>query len=228
MFEINNGTSKIDGQKGIYDNQNITNPSVKYGRNAVSNYYSYIEKPIIDTLSSQPAPILDFNISPEAQDKNAEKLENFVKENDNYLKSLPPLEYEYRYMPNIHKRGEVDTSALMGAAYEELGARKQVSVNEVNNTISSSKDYTADALDLNKDGSIDIGEYGTTLLAADMLSKSETPDISNIDGTINQDGHKRVYEYAKKSNAEAAAKLYSNIYNQYNLGSAAINFNPEV
>ena len=35
MFEVNNGVAKIDGIKGKYNEENVTNPSVRYGRNSV-------------------------------------------------------------------------------------------------------------------------------------------------------------------------------------------------
>ena len=46
MFEVNNGIANINGKQGKYDNK-VTDPSVKYGRNAVENYYTYLEKPIV-------------------------------------------------------------------------------------------------------------------------------------------------------------------------------------
>ena len=226
MFEVNNDVTKIDGTRGKYDN-NVTNPSVRYGKNAVNNYYSYLEQPLVADKQT-PAPILDFSPNPEAADKNIEKLDKFVKENDEYLNALPPLEFEYRYMPNVHKKGEVDNTSVLAAAYEELGRRKEVSVEDVNRAFAVNKDYSANPIDLNKDGKIDAAEYGTTILAADMFSKSDTPDTSNIDGTINAKGLNKILEYTHKSNAEAAASLYTNLYNQYNLGETLKNFNPEV
>lgn len=227
MFEVNNGVAKIDGSQGNYDNKNITNPSVKYGRNAVDNYYSYLEQPIVTEMlnpTASTAPILDFSGTPQAAEDNIKKLEKFTNSNDAYLNALPPLEYEYRYMPNIHKTGEVDKDALMGAAYEELGRRKEVSVKDINDNMAIDTNYTAEPIDINKDGKIDIGEYGSTILAADMFSKSDTPLTGNVDGTITNRGHQKVYEYTSKNNAQAAANLYKSIYNQYNLGEAAEKF----
>ena len=223
MYEVNNGIAKIDGSKGKYDNK-ITNPSVKYGRNAVENYFSYLEKPIIED-SITPAPILDFGMSPEAADNNAAKLNEFLKENDEYLKALPPLEFEYRYMPQMQK-GEIDKQAVLGAAYEELGQVKELSVKDLDNKFAPDDTFTSAALDINKDGKIDIAEYSSSIIAADMLSKSSKPDMKNIDGTINRNGFNALLKYTQKSNAEAAAKLYSNIYNTYNLGEAKKDFNP--
>ena len=219
MFEVNNGIAKIDGLKGKYDDKTVTNPSVRYGRNSVQNFYSYLEQPIIKDNNATP-PILDFGVVKDNTDKNIEKMESYTKANDIYLESLPPLEYEYRYMPNIHKRNEVDKDALLGAAYEELGGRKEVSVEDLDNSFALNGNFSTSPMDINKDGKIDIGEYGSSILASDMLSN----DQGYIDGTINKKGHNAVQELTKKANAEAAANLYSSLYNQYNIGDAVKNF----
>ena len=89
MFQVN-------GANGIYDNK-IADSSVKYGRNAVENHIQHLEKPLIEALTnSNTAPILDFAPDAEALDYNIEVLEEFTENNDKYLASLPPLEYEYR------------------------------------------------------------------------------------------------------------------------------------
>ena len=223
-FEVSGNIAKIDGKQGKYDNK-VTNPSVRYGRNAVENYYTYLEQPIIaDTMN--PAPILDFGLDPNAPEKNADKIDKFLKENDEYLKALPPLEFEYRYMPQMPK-GQVDKQAVLGAAYEEMGEEKELSVNELDSRFAPDKTFTSKALDINNDGKVDIAEYGSSILAADMLSKSETPDTANIDGTINKNGFNAVLAYTQKSKAAAAAALYSKIYNTYNLGEAQKEFKPE-
>ena len=189
VFEVSGNVAKIDGSKGKYDNK-VTNPSVRYGRNAVENYYTYLEQPLIaDTMNT--APILDFGLSPDAPQKNADKLEKFLKENDEYLSALPP---------------ELDV--------KELDAR-----------FAPDKSFTSEALDVNKDGKIDIAEYSSSILAADMLSKADVPNPANIDVTINKKGFDAVLAYTQKSKAAAAAKLYSNIYNTYNLGEAQKEFN---
>ncbi len=221
MFEVNNGIANINGAHGKYDGK-VADANVRYGRNAVENYYTYLENPII-TDKMTTAPILDFGINPDAADKNADKLNNFLKENDEYLKALPPLQYEYRYMP----QGPVNTKAVLGAAYEEMGGKKELSIEELDSRFAPDSSFTSKALDLNNDGKIDIAEYGSSILAADMLSKSEVPDIKNIDGTINNNGFNAILAYTQKSNAAAATKLYSNIYNTYNLGDAQKNFKTE-
>lgn len=220
MFEVNNGVTKIDGTRGKYTEEKVTNPSIRYGRNSVQNFYSYLEQPLIKDNHATP-PILDFGTNPEVQDKNIELMEKYTKENDAYLNALPPLEYEYRYMPNIHKAGDIDKDALLGTAYEELGARKDVEVKELDQAFALNSDYSTKPMDLNNDGKIDIGEYGSSILAADIVSNN-----GEIKGTINKNGHNALQELNKKSNAEAATQLYSSIYNQFNLADATKKFNP--
>lgn len=217
MFEVSKNVVKVDGTNGKYNDKTVTNPSERYGRNAVENYYTYLEKPLVED-NMNPAPILDFGLNPNAAEENINKIEEFKKENDRYLNALPPLEFEYRYMPNIQK-GKIDKAALLGAAYEEMGKRESISVNDMNRELAPDTSFTFEPLDINKDGKIDNSEYSTSILAADMLSKSETPDANNIDGTINSKGMNAVLAYTKKSNAAAAAALYSNIYNKFNLGN---------
>ena len=221
MLEVNKGVAKIDGTRGKYDDKPVTNPSVRYGRNSVQNFYSYLEQPLIKDNHAIP-PILDFGTSPEATEKNIEKMDKYLKENDVYLNSLPPLEYEYRYMPNIHKPNEVDKDALLGAAYEELGGRKEVNAKDLEESFAVNDNLSSNPLDINKDGKIDIGEYASSILAADIMSNN-----GSINGTINSSGHNAVRELTKKANATAATQLYTSLYNKYNLGEAAKNFNPQ-
>ena len=203
---------EINGANGYYDGK-VTDDSERYGKNAVANHREFVTNPLKTAMSGE-APMLNFSPTEEAQQENIEKLESFVKENDAYLESLPPLQYEYRYMPNI-VNGQIDKKALFSAAKEEMGSDK-ISVKTFDENYLPNKDYTSKALDINNDGNIDVPEYSASILAADMLSKEE-PDVKNIDGSINSKGMTAVMEYAHKSNAEAAAKLYSQIHSTYNL-----------
>ena len=203
----------INGANGRYDTKEA-DTSVRYGRNAVDNYLKYMESPIAND-KGETAPILDFVPTVEADQKNIQKLEKYVNDNDAYMKSLPPLEYEYRYMPNL-VNGQINKKALFGAAMEEMGS-PVMPVKEFEDKFLISDDMTAKPIDINHDGKIDVPEYSTTILAADMMSKPN-PDIRNIDGTINSKGFNAVLAYSQKSRAEAAAKLYSNIYTTHKLG----------
>ena len=120
-------------------------------------------------------------------------------------------------MPNV-QNGQIDKKALLGAAFEEMEKRKEISIDELDWKYAPNNEYTFAGMDINGDKKVDNPEYATSILAADMLGKSDIPDTNNIDGTINATGLNAVMEYAKKSNIDAAKALYSNIYNKYNLG----------
>ena len=221
MFELNNGVAKIDGTRGKYREDTVKNSSVRYGRNSVQNFYEYMEQPIIKDNNATP-PILDFGLSPDAAEKNIQQMEKYTKENDEYLKALPPLEYEYRYMPNINKADGIDKNALFGAAYEEMGERKEISIKELDKAVGLDGNSSAELMDIDKNGKIDIGEYSTSILAADMFSN----DAGKIDGVITNKGHNAVQELMKKSNSEAAAMLYKGLYDGFKLESSK-EFKPE-
>lgn len=209
-------TFQINGSNGRYDGK-ITDESIKYGRNAVDNHIKAMEAPIANENFAVP-PVFDFSPTAEADNRNIKALEEYIEKNDEYLNSLPPLQYEYRYIPNF-VNGKLDKKAVLGAAFEEMGQNKELSVKEFEKRYLINDSQTAEPLDINKDGKIDIAEYGSNIIAADILSKGTT-DPMKANGIINAQGMNAVLEYSKKSNAAAAAKLYANIYNTHKLSSA--------
>lgn len=209
-------TFQVNGSNGRYDNK-VADESIKYGRNAVDNHINHMQAPMTNDNFAIP-PVFDFSPSTKAGEDNLKALEKYIDQNDAYLNSLPPLEYEYRYIPNFTK-GNLDKKAVLGAAYEEMGGNKELSVEEFEERYLIDDSQTAEPMDINKDGKIDVAEYGANIIAADVLSKGTT-DPMKADGVINAQGMNAVLEYSKKSNAIAAAKLYANIYNAHNLGSA--------
>ena len=214
-------TFEVNGAAGKYD-RIVSDNSVKYGRNAVENNLQYMESPLVNDRIN-PAPILDYSLSQMADVNNEKALNNFINKNDAYLASLPPIDFEYRYMPNIGK-GKVDGKAVIGAAYEEMGT-KELPVKEFENHYMIDESMTAEPIDINKDGKIDIAEYGSTIVAADALSKP-SKSLDDVDGTINANGLNALLAYTKKSNAEAASKLYADVYNRYELGKNLNTFTP--
>lgn len=212
-------TFQINGANGFYDNK-VQDDSVRYGRNATANFINYLEKPILVENYATP-PVLDFFPTEESVENNIEEMTQFAEQNDAYLNSLPPLEFEYRYMPEL-EAGQVDKKAVLGAAYEEMLV-KELPVEEFETRFLVDEDMSAEALDINKDGKIDIAEYATNILATDVLSKG-TEDITKIDGTINSTGMNAILAYTKKANAAAATKLYSELYNTHKLGEALSSF----
>ena len=204
---------EINGVNGRYDGI-VANNSVRYGRNAVENNIKYMETPLANDRPN-PAPILNFYPTVEADIHNAQRLNRFMDKNDAYLKSLPPTDFKYRYMPESES-GKVDSYAVLGAAFEEMGT-KELTVKEFENRYLPDDSMTAEPIDINKDGKIDISEYGATIVAADILSK-DVLNIKNVDGTINAQGLNNILECTKKINSLAAEKLYADVYNVYNLG----------
>lgn len=209
-------TFQVNGSNGKYDGK-IADESVKYGRNAVDNHVKHMQAPIVNDNFSVP-PVFDFSPTSKSSDSNLKAMEEFANANDAYLDSLPPLQYEYRYIPNFTK-GNLDKKAVLGAAYEEMGGVKELPVKEFENRYLLDESQTAEPLDINKDGKIDIAEYGANIVATDILSKGAT-DPMKADGVINAKGMNAILEYSKKSNAAAAANLYANVYNTHKLGSA--------
>lgn len=202
---------QINGSNGKYDNI-IKNESEKYGKNSVDNYMQYMSSPIENDNNVQP-PVLNFSADENATEQNIANMEKYLDENDKYLNSLPPLEFEYRYLPNSEK---FDKEAVKAAAYEEMQA-ESIPVEEFEQRFLVSDDMTAKPIDINNDGNIDTSEYATSIIASDILSK-DTNDITKVDGTVNAKGMNAILAYSQKSNADAAAKLYADIYKAYNLG----------
>lgn len=156
----------------------------------------------------------------------------------NYTKDLeksdnmPPLAFEYRYVPD----GKYSTLALMGNAYEELGKKTEVSVEELNKKFAdtnkeigqkSGVELCADALDLNNDGKVDLAEYATSTMATDMLDSLDEktmPTVNNIDGVITNKGENAALKLYTKNNIQPAKQIFTNLYNTFNLNNAMNEF----
>ena len=133
---------------------------------------------------------------------------------------LPPLKFEYRYIPT----GKYSTQALMGNAYEELGKKTEVSVKELNEKLQS-PELTAEALDLNNDGKVDIAEYATSTMATDMLDTDQTKcDVKNLDGKITNKGEDATMHLYTKQNVQNAKALFTEIHNHFDLDKAMNEF----
>lgn len=209
-------TYNINGINGNY-NSTKYNQSIKYGLNSANNYKNEMLAPVINIDNNVP-PIFKFSNDPAVIDDNLAKMKAYADKNDEYLNSLPPLEFEYRYAP-LNSSGLIDKKAALAAALEEMDGNKELSVDEFEyRYLIDENQQTAKPLDVNNDGKIDIAEYASNMIASDILSKGTT-DPLKADGVINNKGIETILTYTKKSNADAAAKLYSNIYNTHNLGS---------
>jgi hypothetical protein len=188
VYSVQNNVAMINGSAGVYDGK-INNPSVKYGRNAVSNHFSYLND-----------------------------LPKFTET------GMPPLDFEYKYMPD----NKLDKMVLLGAAFEEMGKKVSVSVQEMTEKLKQGFDalgISANALDINKDGKIDNAEYAATILVSDMSSENPNElDAENINGVINKTGLYIIGAYANEKNEANASANLSAIHNAFNLDQAQREF----
>lgn len=182
----------ITGQNGYYDSK-IEDKNVRYGRNAIHNT----------------------QLSQEAFQANFANLDTEVE---------IPIDYKYTYSPN----GKINVQALLGTAYEELGA-KSVPVADLTKTVKATltrpdlkEKATAESLDLNEDGNVDVAEYATSLLTADMLSSN--PDYSSLSpkdatGEISRTGTQRTLPFFSKDTLKVSQNFFKSIYRHWNLGA---------
>lgn len=230
VYSVQNNTAYINGNNGIYDNK-IADNSVRYGRNAASNHFSYLDalkgKPSENSASSDLSKNSTNLLNQHKTEANAEKV---INESDEYISSMPPLDFEYRYMPEGANSKNIDKMALLGSAFEEMGKKISMPVQELTDKLKLAfKETDARVLDINRDGQIDTAEYSTSILASDMLSKNpEQLDAQNITGVVNKTGLNTVMAYANEKNQAIANKSLTDIYNAYNLGEAqnAFSSNP--
>lgn len=146
-----------------------------------------------------------------------------------FVDNTPGARFNMKYAQN--ESGKPDTMAVLGAAYEELDKRTSVSVDELTNTLRkgiSDKNkhaFSADSLDINNDGKIDIGEYGASLIVEDMLSTNPNElNIKNITGEINTEGQNRLLSFAAIHNYEQALNTYKAIHSDFKLDEAKDEF----
>lgn len=213
------GVEKISGAQGPYDSK-VQNPSVKYGRNAVANYYKYI-----GSYGQLTKDMLDFsNAKSMTDDEFTKKLEVA----NNAVDGKVNLKFDLQYLPE----GSVDYKALnkmalLGASYEELGKKVSVTVQELTQKLQQAfgEKFSANFLDLNKDNNIDIGEYSTSILMADMLSQDQSAlKAANVTGHITNDGENASLAYAADKNYDAASQDAKAIYEAFKLAEAQQEF----
>ena len=141
----------------------------------------------------------------------------------------PPLEFEYRYMPSK----KLDKIALMGTAYEELGRKLSVKTNSLTKKLNEyagdnqeTGKLSAEAIDINKDGYVDISEYATSTLTEDILSSAKGFNINpkEVDGLINNTGANKAFALNLEKHEKIASEIYTNLYNEFNLKDAMNEF----
>ena len=135
-----------------------------------------------------------------------------------------PLEFEYRYMPD----GKFNKFALLGSAYEEFGQRTKVKTEEMNRELEACGmgNYIANALDINQDGYIDVGEYATGTLAQDILSSTDGFDITpdKVDGVITNKGEQKAFALNNRNVEAQAREVFAKLHQDFGLAQAQEEF----
>ena len=219
MYQTIGTWAYIDGTKGKYSKK-IADPSVRYGRNAINNLKGYYKD-----LHQKPVEFPDMknftSLSEEEQNKRLKQLDKATKS----LK-VTPMHYQCQYMPADY----IDKLALMGAAYEKMGKKTCISVQEMMKNLQKeiplgtdypSLRFNVHSMDVNKDGAIDLSECATGILIADSLDedgKTITPD--NIDGTISDDGRNAFLFFHINSDIRSTVQAYRAIHNSMELDEA--------
>lgn len=148
---------------------------------------------------------------------------SYIADLGDYTRKIP-LNFEYRYMPN----GKFNKMALLGSAYEELGKRTYVKTEDLNNQLAKSgmSDYSANALDLDNNGYIDVSEYATSTLVQDILSSEDGYNIDpkKVNGLITPKGEQKAFALNSKHIESQAKAVYTQLYNNFKLGEAGREF----
>ena len=222
MYQEINRTAYINGDKGIYDGR-IKNHSVRYARNAVDNY-KQTYSPDAQWLKEKMPTGLPQKIDKDTFDKSIKQTDEWIERTKDFLAvDFPPIKFNMKYAKNAP--GEPDKLAVMGVAYEEMDKRTSMPVDELTKKIDIAG-CSADSLDLNGDGNIDLAEYGSSILVEDMLSSSDSDILKaeDITGEINDKGQVRLMSFAAIKNYRDSQQTYKDVYNAFNLADAQKEF----
>lgn len=218
-YSVVNGITIINGNSGPYDGK-INNPSVKYGRNSIANFFT--------TYKSTPFSPQKYDASLHAKELDNDKFEKAIEKMDAETVSNLPTKFEYKYMPGEINSQNIDKMALLGAAYEEMGQKTDMPLDELNQKIQVLSDdknkISADAMDLNGDKKVDIAEYSASILLEDSLSKDPNKaDATNISGKVNSQGQKAMLDYFNinnKSTTTQTPSILKDLYTKFALADA--------
>lgn len=232
----------ITGYSGIYDGK-VQNVSMRYGMNAAYNMNAFVQSAPKRAVEIVEAPAIDKETDDEIF---ATALEKFAEglEQDTFTPS------KYRYQYSTVNEGEFDKLALLGAAYEEMGQKTETPVKKMTQMIQkfypnvkkSGKEgksvFNAKVLDTNKNGKVEVDEYGTFLALADIKSKDkDSEDISLMTGEITDEGTKEAMSYLAVNAKNPITRfrltrymrdVFSKLQDKLNLSEAKETFNQEV
>ncbi len=195
--------------------------SIQSGRNAIKNFRLYTESMQLKEPKLPDVGKLS-EMSEDEFEKTMQDLDNEIKY---FNENTPPVDFALQYSEKTPSG--IDKMSLLGAAYEELGARTSVDTEELSEQLQEQfgSQVSADAIDLDENGEIDVAEFATTILAQDSLS-TDDGDISpdKINGIITNDGQNLHLAYYAKQNYKVANETYKALYDHYNLDNAKNTF----
>lgn len=239
MYSVVNNTAYVTGDFGKYGRR-IKDYSVRYGRNSVDNQKHYISNYVQPSVQMNYrkvdfSPVCKIGFINKFADfvrsmifnAQIKKLDKQIKKMEEYESRRTPVNFVRKYMPGNIENGEINTQALMGDAYEEMERRTSVSTSEITKTIQQiDSEMSAEALDINDDGNIDIGEYAASVLATDALSESGEFSIQkeDINGVITNSGENSAVALYTNKNKDAAKEIFAKLYTYYKLDEAQKEF----
>lgn len=208
-FTTISNVSYINGQSGGCDNK-VKDPNVKYGRNAMWNYYEYLNE-------------MGFGRS--------DKL--IGEDQTQYLTKDPSLNSSLKYLPEEKPNKEnLNKMALLGASFVDLGNKLSIPLAQMNKLVKNAfgENATAEAFDINNDGQIDLAENATALLIKDMAGKVDSKtaiqngnlelNADNIDGTITNVGENNFGAFVAMKNLGTNKQTTKAIYETFQLNEA--------
>jgi len=226
MYQNLGNVAYINGSNGVYGVANAQN-SVSYSKNAINNYLKYIGDFKFETVEMPDLSGLS-GLSEDKFESKMQELNGAIAKIN--AQKMPPVNFSCTYMPT----SKIDNVALMAVAYEEMGKRSFVSTDEMTQMLQNTADLisgqnksqmSAQALDVNNDGKIDLAEYGASILVEDALSADKNlVDSRNINGTFNNQGENALFAYGVKSNYALASATFKGIYQMYGLDRAQNEF----
>jgi len=249
FYTTSGNSAYIDGASpyGPYRSNKLK--SAVYGMNSAYAYRTYI-----NDLSPKPGQ-LDADTFVKKQPLNVSDgdFENYIEQMESGLnelsgEELPPVNFLLRYAPkmgsvkgffkNLFSGNKIDTQALLGNSYQEMGRSSSISLEESDAPFKSeafsdvNANLTSKAFDVNNDGRIDMSEMAVSTVIADILSKDDSlnpmditvSDIKKADGSYTNDGENKMLAFCKEENLETASGIVKDIHTKLKLDKAQDKF----
>ena len=228
-YLLTNSVTSINGVSGPYSDK-VKNKSVAYGRNAVANFSPNLDKfnqalPAVERLTRKDMLEHDANGFKVQDNTYKNAVDSFDKSIDNGVNQVKntPLNFELRYMNAPAGDGNFDKMALMGAAFEEMGKKISMPVQDLTKKLQAAfgDKASANAFDVNKDGQVDIGEYSASIVLEDMMSKDPNKlDYKNVTGLVTNKGQDALMQYITPKNPQYAAEEVALLHKSQELDKA--------